>query len=77
MFYRNSKNIKKQLPYKVSVKIKNYDHFNFLVNYIKKNVSTIDRLTPKYTEDIFNNEVKKVTFLFRYEEDALAFKLIC
>lgn len=62
-----------------SVKVENVseDDYNLLIVFIKENVSTIDRATPKFREPTSNEDnPTKLIFRFRHEEQAMAFKLI-
>ena len=69
---------KATLRFWVDAEVPDEEEFNRLKEWINANVSTTDRRTPKWTESEWGWEVelKKMRFSFRFEEDAMAFKLI-
>jgi len=65
------------LEHFVTVEDVNEDEYNRLMTFVKENVSTTERNTPKFREPSFDDErPTKLTFRFRDEAKAMAFKLI-
>lgn len=75
-----------RLPFSVRTEIYDENEYDRYATWIKENVSSVDRYTPKWNPErdnyngvfgsMYDDEPKKMTFGFRYEEDAMAFKLI-
>jgi len=65
------------LEHSVKVEDISEDDYNRLIMFIKENVPTTDRATPKFKEPSWDEEYPtKLIFRFRHEEQAMAFKLI-
>lgn len=54
------------------------DDYDRLIEFIKKNVPTTDRATPKFRKPAWNegDSPTRLIFRFRNEEQAMAFKLV-
>jgi len=63
-----------KLPYYIQVET-TFEEYENLVVWIKENVPTIDRFTPDWNPRR-QHDTQKLRFRFRYEEHAMAFKLI-
>ena len=65
------------LEHSVKVEDISEDDYNRLIAFIKENVPTTDRSTPKFKEPSWDEErPTKLIFRFRQEEQAMAFKLV-
>jgi len=69
--YKKIVNKKTTLEYVVNMEDVPYDEFHRLKKWIQGNIPSSDRYTPDW-----NDHTEKMEFRFRYEEHAMAFKLI-
>ena len=63
-----------KLPYYIQVEV-SIEEYEKLAEWVKENIPTIDRFTPEWNHKKWG-DVQKKRFKFRYEEHAMAFKLI-
>lgn len=65
------------LPHSITVEDASEQEYGMMISFLKENVPTTDRSTPKFSEpNGFDDKTTKMTFRFRHEEQAMAFKLI-
>lgn len=65
------------LPHSITVEDASEQEYETMVNFLKENVPTTDRSTPKFLEPHRTEDrTTKLVFRFRHEEQAMAFKLI-
>lgn len=63
-----------KLPYYIQVDV-TFEEYEILAEWVKENISTIDRFTPEWDHTKWG-DIQKKRFRFRREEHAMAFKLI-
>lgn len=77
MMYSKRQMKRTMLPHFITVEDIDEQEYERLINFLKENVPTTDRATPKYTEPShYDDRPTKLTFRFRHEEQAMAFKLV-
>ena len=65
------------LPHSIIVENASEQEYEIMINFLKENVPTTDRSTPKFSEPRQSEDrTTKLVFRFRHEEHAMAFKLI-
>jgi hypothetical protein len=66
------------LPHYLDVEIVSQEHFDELASWVRSNIPSTERYTPKYVEPEwgFDEGPQKIRFRFRHEDQAMAFKLI-